>query len=89
MPTTVHIKDEIARRGRTLYDERIRHLVEPEQNGRFLALDIDSGEYETDDSSIGAVQRMRARFASPVLYLVRVGYPTAFKVGGPLGTTGR
>ena len=43
--------DEIVERGQELYDRQIRPHVEPQQNGKFLALDIETGAYEVDADS--------------------------------------
>jgi hypothetical protein len=41
--------DEIARRGTELYESRIRALVQPGNDGRILAIDIESGDYAVAD----------------------------------------
>jgi tRNA U55 pseudouridine synthase TruB len=40
-------KDEIARRGKDLYERRVREEVEAEgaNEGRLLAIDVESGDY--------------------------------------------
>ena len=40
---------EIVRRGEEIYDRDIRALVEAEHDGKFLVLDIESGDYEIGD----------------------------------------
>ncbi len=77
-------KKEIARRGQAIYDERIRHKVEAEHRGKFLAVDIESGDYEIDAESLAAFNRAREKNADAVLYLVRIGYRTAYSLGGRL-----
>ena len=82
MPYPLHTTDEIARRGEELYERSVRAQVEPESDGRFLAMDVDSGDYEIADEAIAATTRLRKRRPGAVTYLVRVGYPTAFRLGG-------
>lgn len=81
MPYPLHTTDEIARRGEELYERSVRAQVEPESDGRFLALDVDSGDYEIADEALAATTRLRKRRPGAVTYLVRVGYPTAFRLG--------
>lgn len=86
MPHTRYSNDEIVRRGQELYDREIRARVEPEQNGRFLVVDVETGEYEIDDTAIDAIDRLQAKCPDAPVYIVRVGYPAAYKLGGRFGT---
>ncbi|MCA1718501.1 MAG: hypothetical protein LC781_17315 [Actinobacteria bacterium] len=54
MPNPGHTSDEVARRGEELYERSVRALVEPENDGRFLALDVESGDYELADEALAA-----------------------------------
>ena len=74
--------EEIVRRGQQLYDEHIRAEVEPEHTGKFLVVDIETGEYEIDRESLPAFQRALAKHPGAALFLVRIGYPTAVRLGG-------
>lgn len=75
--------EEIARRGQEIYERSVREKVEPEHDGRFLALDVLSGDYELADEALPATARLRERRPEAVPYLVRVGRPAAFRLGGP------
>lgn len=77
-----YTKEEIAERGQKLYDERIRASVEDTHQGEYLAVDIDTGDYEIDRSSVEALDRAAARHPNGALFLIRVGFPTAVKLGG-------
>ena len=72
----------VARRGRALYERDVRSEVEPEHEGRFLALDVESGDYEVGDDALPTSARLRARKPDAVLYLIRIGRPAAFRLGG-------
>lgn len=72
---------EIVRRGRAIYDAQIRSLVEPAQNGRLVAIDIDSGDYEVADAAIDAMDRLDERHSDALYYIHRIGYPTAYTLG--------
>jgi hypothetical protein len=74
---------EVVRKGELLYAREIRHQVEPAHVGEFLAVDIESGSYEVDRDELAAINRARARNPDAVLYLVKVGYPAAHRLGGP------
>lgn len=71
--------DEIESRGEAIYDRRIRPSVEPGNKGKFVVIDIESGEYELDDDDLQATKRALKKRADAVLYGLRIGYPTAYK----------
>lgn len=72
---------EVVRRGRAIYDSRIRSLVEPVQNGRFVAIDIDSGDYEVADAAIDAIDTLDQRHADALYYIHRIGFASAYTLG--------
>jgi hypothetical protein len=85
MPHAPYSKDEIVDRGQALYDQQIRPQVEPQENGKFLVLDIETGDYEVDWDSYAAYERAAARRPDAPFYLLRVGYPTAVTLGAKTG----
>lgn len=82
MPHVRYASQEIVRRGQALYDQQIRAKVEGSQKGEFLVLDIESGAYEMDASEVAALQRAKAKHPDAALYILRIGYPTAYRAGG-------
>jgi hypothetical protein len=82
MPQTRYTREEIVRRGQALYDEQLRPQVEAGNQGKFLVVNIETGEYEIDASELAALHRARAKDANAPLYLLRVGYPAAYRLGG-------
>jgi hypothetical protein len=73
---------EIVERGQALYDQQIRGRVETTHQGKFLVLDIESGEYEVDDNELAALERAKAKNPDAALYMLRVGYSSAYRIGG-------
>lgn len=63
-----------------MYDRQIRSQVETSHKGKFLVLDIETGEYEIDVSEVAALQRARAKNPDAALYILRVGYPTVYRL---------
>jgi hypothetical protein len=72
--------EEIGERGQALSDEQIREKVEPQHNGDFLVLEIETGEYEVDMDSRAAFDRADAKRPGAPFYILRIGYPTAVKL---------
>lgn len=75
---------DIARRGQEIYESRIRALVEAEHKGKFLVLDVNSGDYEIDAEDIAAMKRARAKHPEAVFYIARIGFSSAYHLGGRL-----
>ncbi len=82
MPADRMSSEEIAKRALELYEQNIRALVEPDHKGEFLVIDIDTGAYEMDTDAVVASSRARERSPLGTRFLIRVGYPTAFRLGG-------
>ena len=63
---------------------RDRLLAEDAANhGRYLALDVATGDYEVDDRLIEATLRLHQRHPTPeTTFGFRIGYPAAYKRSG-------
>jgi len=72
---------EVARRGREIYEREIRAEVEPEQKGRFLVIDVKSGSYALSDDEFEAFDRAREETPDGLLYLVRFGHRADHRAG--------
>ena len=76
-------RSEFGRRAHAIYDAELRHKLEPEQNGRYLALEVETGDYAIGDRFGDANEKLRERHPLPTLFFVfRIGYPAAVKMGG-------
>ena len=73
--------DEVCDRAREIYRQKIKHLVEPQENGKFVAIDIESGDYEIDEDDIAAEDRLEERRPSCPGHLFRIGSESAFVIG--------
>lgn len=80
--------EETARRGRELYEREIRSKVEDEHAGKFLVVDIESGEYEIAEEDTDAFDRALAKNPEAILYGIRVGEPAAYRLGSSRSTVG-
>ena len=70
-----------AERGQALYDTQIRAQVEGEHRGKFLILDVNTGDYEIDAEDLIACHRLLERRPDAVLFGVRVGHRAAYRLG--------
>lgn len=80
--------EEVAQRGKELYDKQIRTQVETAENiGKIISIDIESGDYDIDDDLLTTCRRLQARHAHPVLWTERIGFNAVYAVGGRLTRT--
>ena len=82
MPYANYTAEEVVTRGEALYQQQIRAIVEVENKGRFLVLDIETGEYEIAPDDLLATKRLLAKRPDAVLYGLRIGFPAAYRLGG-------
>jgi hypothetical protein len=83
MPSTQrrHSKEEFARRGDAIYDCDVRPHLKPEDDGKFVAIDIETGAYEIGADELAACDRLRARLPQVQVWLVRAGSPYLHRFG--------
>jgi hypothetical protein len=74
-------KEEFARLGKKRFEE-IRDLFSAEDKGKYLVIDIESGEYEVDEDEIEACLRLRAINPDSQLWCERIGYSAKRFFGG-------
>jgi hypothetical protein len=78
MPYAKYSREEVVSRGEELYARQIRPKVEAGNKGKFVVIDIETGEYEVDEDDLQATKRALAKRPDAVLYGVRIGYRTAY-----------
>ncbi|CAN5866844.1 hypothetical protein BH23ACT11_BH23ACT11_28970 [soil metagenome] len=88
MPYAGHTTEEVARRGRDLYEREIREKLEPRHAGLFMVLDVETGDYEVAGEDLEAAERLLARHPNALLYGQPVGTPSKIsaRIGGLPGT---
>lgn len=84
--TREQLADE-ARRGQEAFDRFVRPKLRPEDDGKFVAIDIQSGSYEIDSDDYQATGRLMARLPGARIWLLRAGHPTTYRIValGPAG----
>ena len=76
----------IATKGEKIYLETIKpHIDLGQERGKFIVIDVDTGDYEIDKRDAAATKRLHERRPSAVTYAVRVGRPAAYRmIGGKI-----
>jgi hypothetical protein len=75
-------REEFARRGDEIYDRNVAPRVSPEDRGKFVVIDIETGDFEVDRDELVAMDRLRDRNPDAQLWLRRVGFSYAYRFGG-------
>lgn len=75
-------EDEIVRAGQQIYDERLRDILEPDQRGRFVAIEPETGRYFVGDTGTAALIEAREAMPKSLFYLVRIGSQSADTLSG-------
>ena len=81
MPTAKRTLDELARLGAVIFDRQIRPVLGPGDDGKFVAIDVITGDYEVDEDDYAAVTRLRSRQPAADVWLMHAGYTTTYRIG--------
>ena len=75
-------KEEFARRGDAIYENDVRPQLKADDEGKFAAIDIESGMYAIDADELKACDKLRARIPDSQVLMVRVGYRSVHRFCG-------
>ena len=74
-------KEELARRGDAMYDSAVRPHLSADDDGKFVAVDIETGAFEMAATELEACDRLGARVPAAQIWLVRVGSAYVYRFG--------
>ena len=74
--------EERSRLGRIAFDRFVRPILRPEQDGLFVAVDIDNGECEIDSDDYTAVTRLSTRNPDAEIWIMMTGRTAAYNFAG-------
>jgi hypothetical protein len=75
-------KEEFARRGDAIYEKDILPKLAAKDVGKFLAIDIETGEYAIAADEMKAGDKLLARLPEAQIWMVRIGYVATHSFGG-------
>lgn len=76
-------KEEFSRRGQEIFERKIKALVQNEEPGKFVAIDIETEDFEIDSDSLAATKRLIEKHDDAQIWMRRVGFPYTFRLGTP------
>ena len=81
MSYTNYTPQEVESKGEAIYVRQIRDKLNPKRQGEFLVINIETGEYEVNADDLVATKRLLANCPNAVIYGLRIGFPTAYRIG--------
>jgi hypothetical protein len=74
-------KEELARRGTEIYEQQVRSQVEENNQGKIVAIDIETGAFEVAEDLLTASDRLLARCPEAQTWFVRIGHRGVHRFG--------
>ncbi|MCU0534599.1 MAG: hypothetical protein MUD14_11965 [Hydrococcus sp. Prado102] len=74
-------KEELARRGQELYKSQIRQQVEAGNEGKIVAIDIETGAFEVAENVLSATNRLFERYPDAQPWVIRIGHRAVYHFG--------
>ncbi len=74
-------KKELARRGQELYESQIRQQVETGNEGKIVAIDIETGNFEIAENILPATNRLFERNPEAQPWVIRIGHRAVYHFG--------
>ena len=75
--------EERERRALEIYETKIRPLMGPADDGKFVRIDVISGDYEIGESSVDTGRALRARRPDAVMHTIRDHHSYVRRFRGP------
>ncbi len=89
MPYTNYTSQEVESRGEAIYRQQIRDKVISKHKDEFLVIDIETGEYEINADDLVATKQLLTKYPNAVIYGLRIGSPTAYRIGSSFSVNTR
>jgi hypothetical protein len=77
----IYSPEEFWRRGKDIYDYDVSPGLRPEDENKFVAIDIQTRAFEIAGDDLTATDRLLARQPDALIWLARVGQRAAYRIG--------
>jgi len=81
VPGPRYSKEEFAHRGDELYERSVLPHLTDSDKGKYVVIDIETGNYEIDSSEIAASDRLWTRIPDAQPWVVKVGSRHVWRFG--------
>ncbi|MBR8828461.1 MAG: hypothetical protein DSM107014_11280 [Gomphosphaeria aponina SAG 52.96 = DSM 107014] len=74
-------KEEFAKRGHEIYSNQVRSQVEEHNQGKIVAIDIETGAFEVAKDSLTASKQLLTRYPDAQILCIRIGHRAVHRFG--------
>lgn len=74
-------REDVARRGDEIYEREVLPHLRPEDEGKFVLIDVVTGAYEMDRDEVAASDRLLARYPDAQVWMRQAGSRYARRFG--------
>ncbi len=72
---------KLAEEGNRVYEDAVRpHINEVADRGKFVAIEVESGDYFIAETPVDAFLAARQKHATKVFHLVRIGFSGVYEI---------
>lgn len=75
-------RDEVGTRGSEIYEMELKAKLEPIAWDQFVAIDVETSEYEVAEEAHLASDKLHNRLPDPQVFVARIGHRAAFHAFG-------
>ena len=79
-PVSTRSAAEIGRFARAMYARDLQDKLEVEHRDRYVAINVDTGQYALGDSVRGALAEAHERWPGGVFYVIWIGHPAVARI---------
>ena len=83
MTIPAHDHEQRKARGKKIYETKIKPLVEPQEKGKYVVIDVITGDYAIGRDWAYTTEELRNRRPDAVTYSVRVGHEAVVRMRSP------
>ena len=74
-------KEELAQRGQSLYEAKIQQQVATGNEGKIVAIDIETGDFEVAETVMAATDQLFERQPDAQPWTLRIGHDAVYHFG--------
>jgi len=78
MPPRRLSRQEIGERGNAIYESKLRSVLEPQFHGQFVAIDVETEDFEVSSDADDASDRLWQRHPEAQILVERIGHLAVF-----------
>lgn len=81
MARTDYTREQVVRDGQRIYEDTLRNSLETRNEGRFLVINVETGDYVMGEDDVATSEAAHQRFPGAPLFAMRIGDTAPYHVG--------